>query len=145
MAYLNPRSAASKILSPGWSLGYGAKERTRRKNLSREGRDGAGSRKRRGKIADTHDYGPHIFTHDGGRFDNCQKMGKGYGVLLDMSFSLFPQKNMDREGIWGTLGDALRHVSLAIPSIVVGNPRFDPYFKVWPFTILYQNSLLIIY
>ena len=72
MAYLNPRPAASKILSPGWSLGYGAKDRTHG-NLSREGRDGAGSRKRCGEIADTRDYGPHIFTHDGGRFDKAKR------------------------------------------------------------------------
>jgi len=46
----------------------------------------------------------------------------------------------------GQLGpEMLRHRSLDIPSKIVGNPRFDPYFKVWPFTILYQNSLLIIY
>ena len=46
----------------------------------------------------------------------------------------------------GQLGpEMLRHRSLDIPSKIVGNPRFDPYFKVWPFTILYQNSLLIIH
>ena len=33
-----------------------------------------------------------IFTHDAALFANCQKMGKGYGVLLEMSFSFFPQK-----------------------------------------------------
>jgi hypothetical protein len=47
----------------------------------------------------------HIFTHDASLFANCQKVGKGYGVLLEMSFSFF-SKNMDGEGIWDTLGDA---------------------------------------
>jgi hypothetical protein len=46
----------------------------------------------------------------------------------------------------GQLGpEMLRHRSLDIPSKNVGNPQFDPYFKVWPFSILYQNSLFIIY
>jgi len=49
----------------------------------------------------------HIFTHDADLFANCQKMGKGYELLLEMNFSLFSPKNMDGEGIWGTLGDAL--------------------------------------
>jgi hypothetical protein len=35
-------------------------------------------------------------------------MGKGYGVLFEMSFSLFLKKNMDVKGILGTLRDALR-------------------------------------
>ena len=92
--YLNPRSAASRILCPGWSLCYGAKERAREFI--------PGRRRRRGK----EETARGIFTHDEGRFANCQKIGKGYGILLEMSFSFF-QKNIDGEGIWGTLGDAL--------------------------------------
>jgi hypothetical protein len=54
--------------------------------------------------------GAHIFTHDASLFANCQKMEKGYEVLLEMSFSFFSQKNMDEERIRGTLGDAPRKV-----------------------------------
>jgi hypothetical protein len=37
--------------------------------------------------------GARIFTHDAGLFANYQKMGKGYEVLLEMSFSFFfPKK-----------------------------------------------------
>ena len=46
---------------------------------------------------DARGLAPRIFTHDGGRFDNWQKMEKGYGVLLEMSFSLFSQKKHRRE------------------------------------------------
>jgi hypothetical protein len=51
--------------------------------------------------------GVHIFMHDAGLFANYQKMEKGYRVLLEMSFYFFSQKNMDGDGICGTLGDAL--------------------------------------
>ena len=58
---------------------------------------------------DARDSSPSIFTHGGGRFAKCGKMGKGYGELLEMSFFsfFFSKKNMDRKGIWGILGDAL--------------------------------------
>jgi hypothetical protein len=40
-----------------------------------------------------------IFMHDASLFVNCQKMEKGYRVLLEISFSLFSLKNIDGEGI----------------------------------------------
>jgi hypothetical protein len=43
-------------------------------------------------------------------------MGKGYETLLEINFSYFSQKNMDEEGIWGTLKDALR-AFLRVPKI----------------------------
>jgi hypothetical protein len=61
--------------------------------------------------------GARIFTHDESLFANCQKVGKGYGVLLEMSFSFFFSKNMDGEGIWGTLGDAGAFVYITMSSL----------------------------
>jgi hypothetical protein len=79
---------------------YGAKERWRGKS-SREGRDSAGRRRQRGKeeragelyCKDAWLYGARIFKHDGGWFVKCPKMWKRYGILLEISFSLFfPKK-----------------------------------------------------
>jgi hypothetical protein len=44
--------------------------------------------------ADARDSSPRIFTHGGGQFAKCGKMGKGYGELSEMIFfSFFPKKH----------------------------------------------------
>jgi hypothetical protein len=47
-----------------------------------------------------------IFTHNAGLFANYQKMKNGYGVLLEMSFSLFFYKSRMEKG-YGVLLEML--------------------------------------
>jgi hypothetical protein len=54
-----------------------------------------------------------IFMHDASLFANCQKVGKGYGVLLVMSFSFFfPKTWMGKR--YGILLEMLVHYKKSV-------------------------------
>jgi hypothetical protein len=92
---------ASKIISPGWNLGYGVKEMSRGKDCNaREGEDERGNS---GCVLPGRAYICTQVTVV------CQVQKDGeeiWGTIGDEFFSFFP-KNMDVEGICGTFRDAL--------------------------------------
>jgi hypothetical protein len=69
--------------------------------------------------ADARDSSPRIFTHGGGRFAKCGKMGKGYGELLEMSFSLFSQKTWMGKGYAKLLEMLLAMLRTWYPSCIL--------------------------
>jgi hypothetical protein len=102
MAYLNPRSAASKILCPGQSLCYGVKERAREFITGRT--RGHGKEETARGIARMRATMDDTFLRTMEPVCQLPKDGEGiWGTLQDEFFSFFP-KNIDGEGIWGTLG-----------------------------------------
>jgi RNase P/RNase MRP subunit p30 len=96
MAYLNPRSLAAKIEDPG----QGRDDARRRDDTQEIVAMERGKEEMARGSQDRRDYDPLIFTRGGGLFSKCQKIGKVFWVLLEMSFSHFSQKSWIGKIYW---------------------------------------------